>query len=391
MNITEPFTTTPITPDLLRGAVDLESTPQGLIVHRLPSWARARCVDPQLAMAESQPSGVRIAFRTTATVIELDALPTKRVYVGLPARPDGVFDLVIDGDTVGQAVTSGGNRIITDMTAGTIVNESGAVATLRFDGLLDRAKNVEIWLPHNENVELVSLRSNAPIEPLNVPARPTWLHYGSSISQGSNATSPTGIWPAVAASLAGVELTNFGFGGSALLDLFVAQVIRDTPADQISLKIGINLANSDVMRMRAFTSAVHGFVDTIRDGHPTTPLLVVSPTYCPIHEDTPGPGAFDPAAITEGRVQFIATGDPMEVAAGKLTLKTIREELARIVAQRAVDDPNLHYLDGRELYGQEDFAQLPLADNLHPNAAAHERIGRRFAERAFMDRVAGHR
>lgn len=383
MAITEQFITTSITPDLLRGALDHEFTANGLVVHRLPSNARAQYSDPQLAMAESQPSGVRIAFRTSATVIELDALPTKRVYVGLPPRPTGVFDLVVDGELSDQAATSGGNRIVIDMAAGTIANEPGSVGTARFAGLTDRPKNIEIWLPHNENLELVALRTNAPIEPFAGPARPTWMHYGSSISQGSNATSPSTIWPALTASLTDVELVNLGFGGSALLDHFVARTIRDAPADQISLEIGINLANSDVMRMRAFTSAVHGFLDTIRDGHPETPLLIVSPIYCPIHEDTPGPGAFDPSALAEGRVQFVATGDPAEVATGKLTLTTIRAELSRIVTERSASDPHLHYLDGRELYGEQDFADLPLQDGLHPDAVAHQRIGNRFAALAF--------
>lgn len=43
------------------------------------------------------------------------------------------------------------------------------------------------------------------------------------------------------------------------------------------------------MRLRAFGPAVHGFLDTLREGHPTTPLLVISPIYCPLHENTPGP------------------------------------------------------------------------------------------------------
>ena len=155
------------------------------------------------------------------------------------------------------------------------------------------------------------------------------MHHGSSISHGSNAASPTGTWPAQAALRAGVDLVNLGLGGSALLDPFVARTIRDTAADLISVKIGINLVNVDLMRMRAFTPAVHGFLDTIRDGHPDTPLLVVSPLFCPIHETTPGPGAFDPEALAEGIIRFRATGDPAEVAAGKLTLTTIRDELAR--------------------------------------------------------------
>lgn len=51
--------------------------------------------------------------------------------------------------------------------------------------------------------------------------------------------------------------------------------------------------------------------------------------------------------------------------------------------QRAADDPNLHHLDGRVLYGDADFAELPLPDGLHPDAATHERIGERFAKLAF--------
>jgi hypothetical protein len=71
------------------------------------------------------------------------------------------------------------------------------------------------------------------------------------------------------------------------------------------------------------------------------------------------------------------------VAAGKLTLEVIRAELARIVAERATTDPHLHLLDGRELYGEQDHAELPLPDDLHPDAASHERMGERFARLAL--------
>jgi hypothetical protein len=159
--------------------------------------------------------------------------------------------------------------------------------------------------------------------------------------------------------------------------------MRDTAADLVSVKIGINLVNHDLIRRRALGPAVHGFLDTIREGHPTTPLLVVSPLLCPIHEETPGPGAFDVEAFGEGRVRFVSTGDPAEVAAGKLTLRVIRGELARIVAQRAESDPHVHHLDGLELYGEADHAVLPLPDALHPDGETHRLIGRRFAETVF--------
>ncbi|MFI5977582.1 GDSL-type esterase/lipase family protein [Streptomyces sp. NPDC051452] len=372
-----------LTPELIRGALDLERTAHGLLPHRLPARARAQCADPQLALAESQPAGVRLAFRTRATTIELDTLATKRVYVGAPSRPDGVYDLLVDGLPAGSGVVDGGNTLSIDLRTGSVEHRPGPVGTVRFAGLPDTVKDVEIWLPHNETTELVALRADAPVEPAPDRGRKVWLHHGSSISHGSDAASPTTTWPARAAALGGVELINLGLSGSALLDPFTARTLRDTPADLISVKLGINVVNADLMRLRAFGPAVHGFLDTVREGHPDAPLLVISPILCPIHEDTPGPSAPDFSALSQGRLRFRATGDPADTAAGKLTLGVIRAELARIVRERAADDPGLHYLDGRELYGAADSRELPLPDDLHPDAAAHRLIGERFASLAF--------
>ncbi|MCW2757495.1 MAG: lipase [Nocardioidaceae bacterium] len=374
-------TSTPITPDLIRGALDLERTPAGLVPHRLPARARAQVPDGQLAMAEAQPSGVRLALRTAATVVELDVVATKMAYVGAPPRPDGIYDLLVDGRLVDQASATGGTLMTIDMATGSVNLEQGPACTLRFDGLPAGSKDVEIWLPHNEATVLVDLRTDAPVAAVPLGERPVWLHHGSSISQGSNAASPSATWPGTAAVRAGVDLVNLGFGGSALLDPFTARAMRDTPADLVSVEIGINLVNTDVMRLRAFGPAVHGFLDTIRDGHPTAPILVLSPLLCPLQETTPGPLMTDTSALAEGRLGFVATGDPADPT--RLTLVRIREELARIVAQRAVDDPHLHLLDGRELYGDGDLAAHPLPDGLHPDAATHRLIGERFAELAL--------
>ncbi|MFD9812035.1 GDSL-type esterase/lipase family protein [Streptomyces sp. NPDC059080] len=374
---------TPLTEELLRGALDVERTAHGLLPHRLPARARAQFSDPQLSLAESQPSGVRLVFRTRATTVELDTLRTKMAYVGAPERPDGIYDLVVDGQLTAQASTDGGNVLLVDMTKGSAETKPGPPGTVRFAGLPEGAKDVEIWLPYNEITQLVALRTDAPVEPAPSRGAPVWLHHGSSISHGSNAASPTTTWPALAASLGGAELVNLGLGGSALLDPFTARAMRDTPADLISVKIGLNLVNADLMRLRAFTPAVHGFLDTIREGHPTAPLLVISPVICPIHEDAPGPSVPDFENLSEGQLQFKAAGAPAERATGKLTLNVIREELARIVRQRAAGDPRLFLLDGRDLYGEADFAELPLPDQLHPDAATHRRIGERFAALAF--------
>ncbi|MFF4318929.1 GDSL-type esterase/lipase family protein [Streptomyces sp. NPDC001568] len=383
MNTEAGWITTPVTAELLRGALDLEQTERGALPHRLPARARRQIPAGGPALAESQPSGVRLAFRTRATTVELDVVAGKRVYTGAPTLPDGVYELLVNGRLAGAARAPHGDVLTIDMTAGTVVTRPGPMATLRFAGLSGDEKGVEIWLPHDETTRLLALRTDAPVRVPPSNGRKVWLHHGSSISQGSNAATPTGTWPAVAAAAGAVELVNLGLGGNAMLDPFTARAMRDAPADLISVKIGINLVNADLMRLRAFGPAVHGFLDTLREGHPTTPLLVVSPIHCALHERTPGPTAMDLDAIGEGNPRFTATGDPTEVAAGKLTLRVIREELARIVRQRAADDPNLHHLDGLALYGEADQAERPLPDDLHPDAATHRLIGERFARAVF--------
>ena len=379
----------PIPPELIHGAVELEQRDGAVVPHRLPAWARAQRVDAQLAMAQSQPSGVRVAFRTTASVVELLTLPTKRRYRDMAPRPDGVYDLLVDGRLVQQASAAGGTVMDIDMVSGAVSVQAGTPQTLRFAGLPPGEKTVEIWLPHDETTALLGLRADAPFAPLAPSGKRRWLHHGSSISQGSNATHPTGIWPAVAAGRAGVDLRNLGFGGSALLDPFTARTMRDLEADLISLKIGINLVNLDLMRLRAFGPAVHGFLDTIREGHRDTPLLVISPVFCPIHETTPGPTMFDGKALKGGRLLFRSTGNEAEVRQGKLTLTVIRDQLEAIVEERAQADSNIHYLDGRALYGAMDNARLPLADGLHPDAETHRLIGERFHQKVFADGMFG--
>ncbi|MGA5098696.1 GDSL-type esterase/lipase family protein [Streptomyces lavendulocolor] len=383
MSTEQKLITTPVTADFLRGHLDVEETAHGLLPHRLPAWARRRIPDDRLAVAEAQPSGVRLAFRTSATTIRLDALPTKRVHRGFPPPPDGIYDLLVDGSLTSQATVAGGNlHTVTDMRTQTAEFTPGPAGTAHFTDLPTGGKDIEIWLPHGEITEVIALRTDAPVEPAPDTGRRVWLHHGSSISHGSNAVFPSTIWPALAAYAGDVELINLGFGGSALVDPFTARAMRDTRADLISLKLGINVVNGDTMRLRAFAPAVHGFLDTIREGHPTTPLLLVSPILCPTHENTPGPLMPD---LSSGTLTFKATGDPAETAAGRLTLTIVRDVLAGIVRQRSLEDPNLHYLDGLDLYGESDHDEFPLPDAIHPSPEGHRRMGENFAKLVFAD------
>jgi hypothetical protein len=190
------------------------------------------------------------------------------------------------------------------------------------------------------------------------------------------ASSPTQTWPAVAARLADVELLNLGLGGNCHLDQFVARTMRDEPADVLSLKVGINVVNMDSLKERTFAPALHGFIDTVREGKRHTPFLIASPIYCPSAETHPGP------TVPNAHGKFVTLPGHQEIRNGSLTLQQMRTIIRDVVAtRRKHGDANLHYLDGLELFGVDDAADLP--DDLHPNGAGYVRMGERFNSLAF--------
>ncbi|MGW5731394.1 MULTISPECIES: GDSL-type esterase/lipase family protein [Streptomyces] len=362
----------------LRGALDVDTTSTGVMPRRLPAWTREQYQDPSVEGVSVMPSGVRLVFRTDARELELEVLTfTGQLDTDPEPRPTGVLELLVDGTLVERRQTPVGHVMRMTGPGGVQRLIPGEPGTVRFTGLPAGMKDVELWLPQQTPTELVALRADGEVLPPRADGRRRWVHHGSSISHCLEADGPTGTWPAVAAALGGVEVVNLSLAGNALLDPYVARTIRDLPADLISLKVGINIVSLAVFRLRTFGPAVHGFLDTIRDGHPDTPLMVVSPVSCPALEQTPGPTKLSP----DGKI--VATGDPAEVAMGALTLEVVRDELARIVRARQARDANLHYLDGRDMLGPDETEDL--ADGLHPNAPAYRRMGKRFAAHAFAD------
>lgn len=279
-----------------------------------------------LAERASMPAGVRLSFRSNATSVAAE--------VALEADSVGV-DLLVDGEYAGQQPLAG-------------------QISFQFDGLPAREKLVELWLPQFGQFRLKSLAlsDGATLAPFD-DTRPKWLTYGSSITQCRSAAGPALTWPAITARTQGYNLTCLGFGGQCHLDTLIAQVIRDRPADYLSMCVGINIMGAGSLSARTFRTGIIGFVRLVREGHPDTPFVVMSPICSPPRETTPN-----------------VVG---------LSLAIMREEVASAVeALGAHGDRNVHYVDGLTVFGP-DLAHL-LPDQLHPNAEGYQVMGKRFAE-----------
>lgn len=363
--------------DCVVGALGKTVEPTGVTLHRSPDSGRAQLADRAFDFSSAVPSGVRLEMLTDATALELDARLTVLLPPGMPSA-GSVFDLVVDGELREPVVATEQSTVVFDPATGDLQARPAEPATVRFRlGPRARERRVEIWLPVAPACTLTDIRIPEWASLLPAPASgPLWAHYGSSISQCADAGRPTATWPAAVARSAGRSLLNLGLGGQCHLDPFMARAVRDLPASAISLELGINVLNADSMRERAFVAAFHGFLDTIRDGHPDTPVLIITPIVCPAAERRPGP-------TLVGSDGMVRTADrPAELALGALTLTRIRELLHRHVERRRGNgDDRLRLVDGTALLGPDDVAELP--DGLHPSAAGYARMAERLLPLAF--------
>ncbi len=359
------------------GAFDFDERPEGISPRRLPAWTRIQIPKAMDAMLR-MPSGVRMTFRTDAREIRLFVQTTRLVTPPQSARPV-VFDLVVNGVLTISFSSDQGNTILLDRKNPTLFElVRGAAYEVVFPELPPGEKSCELWLPHNAYVEIRALDVDvtATVSAISIPTARRWIHYGSSISHCMEAAQPTGTWPAVAARLARVNLQSLGFGGQCVLDPFVARTIRDACADVISIKTGINIINGDSMRERVFAPALHGFLDTIREGCADTPIVLVSPIFCPSAEHRPGP------TMPNAAGKFVTLAGHEVIQSGCMTLTRVREIIQEVVSVRQrAGDTNLHYLDGLQLFGEADAGDLP--DDLHPNPPGYARMGERFAKAVF--------
>jgi len=314
-----------------QGAVSFERGDGWIKPWRLP-FDKLRLFPPDEAIVTraEMTAGVRLRFRTAAAKVGLKVVPTEQ---------NRLFDLVIDDEIIETARA-----------------EPGAEEVVFEAGPADGERVMEIWLPTNPGAAVCGVLADAgDVEPAP-DGRPKWVTYGSSITHCGTANSPARSWPATAARARGLNLTCLGYGGNCHMEPMIGLMIREMPADVITLKLGINM-HGGTTSPRTYAAGAIGLVRIIREKHPEIPIALISPIISPPRETTPG-----------------ATG---------LTLEMMRGLLADAAERlRECGDPNISYFDGRILFGADLVADY-LPDLLHPNGDGYEIMGANFAEKVL--------
>jgi lysophospholipase L1-like esterase len=197
-----------------------------------------------------------------------------------------------------------------------------------------------VYLPEGMRPEVLDVEAaGGSIEP--GPSRPRWVAYGDSVLEGWNASEPALAWPAIVAREHGLDVVNLGYAGAARGEIVSAEHVAEVPADVISITHGTNCWNRVPHSVGMFREGLEAFLDVVRQGHPETPVLVVSPVVRPDAETVPN-----------------------RLGASLSDLRAVMED---VVAERIqAGDESLEIMPGRELITEDQ-----LDDGIHPNDDGH--------------------
>ena len=230
-----------------------------------PEGAMGRLPQDTWLMA-SIPVGVRLEISGPAVEIDVRYHAAQEAFGYLGGGEGHSFVVWRDGERVGELAAEVGEH------------------TLRLPG--PAGGTAIVYLPERMGPTVLEVIGvDGSITP--AAEQPRWLCYGDSIAEGWVVTSPDLAWPAVIGRDIGVDTVNLGYAGSARGEIPSAEELAELSGDVITICHGTNCWSRTPHSAALFTQGLRDFVTIVRQGHPETPIVAVSPITRPDAETTP--------------------------------------------------------------------------------------------------------
>lgn len=213
-------------------------------------------------------SGMAVRFRTNSPVIAAKWEVLKDITMNHFA-PSGIKGLDLycfkngKWEFVKSALPSGKNSSVVIISNMDSIEREYMLFLPLYDGLV----NLEIGVEETAQIGLPQMdlpRKDKPV-----------IFYGTSITQGGCATRAGMSYPNILARMLNRQIINLGFSGNGKLDLEIAEAMATIDASCFVIDC---LPNVDVDLMR---EKFIPFIETIREKHPKTPILLIENIYFP--------------------------------------------------------------------------------------------------------------
>ena len=305
------------------------------VVRRLPARMKDHIREAVWNLAQ-QPAGGRIRFSTDSEHVGIHATaPDNAVMNHITRIGQSGFDVYADSRFMGSVAP----------------DEHGAISAEWRVGASKKMRNIEISMPLYKSVtiESVGIDDGAAIKdpkPYKLP-KPI-VYYGTSITQGGCASTPGTTYQSFVSRWLDLDFVNLGFSGNGWGEPELAAAVSEIDACCYVIDFWGNVPADQ------YGARLPGFVGPIRENHPQTPVVVVSPFFY-----------------------------AQDANNGANHAQQRKDAEAFVKEHQKQGDKNVYYLDGWKLISREEtYGEV---DGCHPNSLGFYLMAKGFTP--FLKRV----
>jgi lysophospholipase L1-like esterase len=304
---------------------------------RLPMKLKDSYRKPVWNLAQ-EPSGGRIRFRTNSTMLAIRLeYPKAPDMTNMQAFGQSGVDLYVDGIYRDTAIAG------RDSKPGLVQEHPFYENQPRVD------REITLYLPLYMSVKVLGIGIDAIADtqkPKPFALSKPIVFYGTSVTQGGCASRPGMSYDAILGRMLNLDFVNLGFSGNGIGEPELAQTVASIDAACFVLDYAHNNPTAESLKQ-----VYAPFIETIRNKHPETPILAITPLY-DVHDFYSSDGKLD----------------------------GMRVLIRQVVAQRiAAGDRNIQLIEGTDLIGSSRGAAL--VDGIHLNDLGMEWVAEGLAER----------